>query len=110
MTIPSQYVGTWQITHMSTWDMDFVDLDSPGHITIKKNRGGQFCFGAVQAEIDCRVEKLGDKEQLGFSFTGWDEDNEMSGRGTASVDGKKMSGWFGFHQGDDSTFEAEKKK
>ncbi|MFP4642642.1 MAG: hypothetical protein ACOC7P_00410 [Chloroflexota bacterium] len=47
-------------------------------------------------------------EDLAFSFAGWDEGDDMSGRGWAMVDGKILNGWFSFHLGDESTFKAEK--
>ncbi len=95
---------------MSAWDKEYIDLVAPGRITISKNGNGTFRFGAVEAELDCRIETCGEVEQLNFSFAGFDEGDEISGRGWAKVDGNKMIGWFGFHQGDDSTFEAKKSK
>jgi hypothetical protein len=93
---------------MSTWDQDYVDLVAPGHLTVRKNGMGQFCFGAIEAEIDCRVERIGESEQIAFSFAGCDEGDDVSGRGWATVEGNKMIGWFGFHGGDDSSFMARK--
>jgi len=95
---------------MSQWDRDFIDLVAPGHLSIKVNGTGTFAFGAIETEVDCRIEKIGEKERLAFSFAGWDEGDEVSGRGWANVAGTNMDGWYCFHLGDESTFKAVKKK
>jgi len=110
MMIDSEYVGAWRIAEMSTWDKDYIDLVAPGHLTVKSNGTGTFVFGVVDAELDCRMEQAGDRERLAFSFAGFDEGDEVNGRGWAEVAGNKMNGWFAFHGGDDSTFKARKKK
>lgn len=110
MKIKAEYVGTWWITEMSNWDREFIDLVAPGHLTVKVNGTGTFAFGAIETEVDCRNEKVGDRVRLAFTFVGWDEGDEVSGRGWATVDGSKMGGWFAFYLGDESTFKAEKKK
>ena len=28
------YIGTWRITEMDQWDMDYIDMESPGRIVI----------------------------------------------------------------------------
>jgi len=110
MKIKSDCTGTWRITQMSNWDIDFINLVAPGHVTVRANGIGKLAFGAIQAEIDCRIEKVGALERLGFSFAGWDEGDEICGRGWAVVAGDKMKGWLCFHLGDDSTFKAEKQR
>jgi len=106
--IGTQYTGTWRITEMSTWDRDYIDLVAPGRLTVKRNGAGKLAFGAMEAEVDCRAETHGEEVRLGFSFAGWDEGDEVSGRGWASVDGADMHGWFAFHLGDESTFRARR--
>ncbi len=110
MRIKSEYVGEWRVTEMSEWDRDFIDLVAPGHLTIKANGRGTFAFGAIEAELDCRDDKAGHDVRLSFSFAGWDEGDEVSGRGWAKVNDNMMEGWFALHQGEDSTFKAEKQK
>ena len=110
MKIKTEYVSKWRIVEMSDWDQDFIDLVAPGHLTINADGTGDFAFGAFEAEVDCRVEKKGDHEQLAFSFEGSDEGDAVSGRGWATVRGKQMEGWFIFHFGDQSTFKAQRNK
>ena len=99
----------WRLTDMSTWDKDFIDLVAPGHIQLKSDGTGTLAFGAIQADMDCRIEKHGTTERLSFSFAGWDEGDDITGRGWAEISGNDMSGWFAFHQGDETTFKAHRK-
>jgi len=103
------YVGMWRLTEMSNWDKDFIDLVVPGHIQLKSNGTGTMAFGAVEAEMDCRIEQHGTTERLSFSFEGWDEGDNLSGRGWAEISGNDMAGWFVFHMGDETTFKARRK-
>jgi hypothetical protein len=110
MRIKNEYVGRWRIIEMSGWDQDFVDLVAPGHIAIKGNGSGSFAFGAMEADIDCRIERIGETERLAFSFVGWDEGDEFSGRGWGAITGRMMEGELLFHQGEQSSFRAKKQK
>jgi hypothetical protein len=107
MKMRKEYMGMWRFTEMSAWDRDFIDLVAPGHIRLNSGGRGTFAFGAIEADVDCRIEKAGTTERLAFSFMGWDEGDEISGRGWAEVSGNHMSGWIAFHGGDETTFKAE---
>lgn len=91
---------------MEQWDQDFVDLVAPGHITFASGGGGQLCFGAVEANLDWRPDPTG--KRVDFSFEGFDEGDEVSGRGWAESSGGRLTGRIVFHLGDDSGFVAEK--
>jgi len=106
--IPNPYIGRWRILEMETWDMDFIDLVGEGHITFKKKNRGELQFGAVDCELDCRIEKLGDQERIDFSFAGFDEGDEVSGRGWAVLQDDGLRGKIYFHDGDESGFVAER--
>ncbi len=93
---------------MDQWDMDYIDMESPGRIVINKNGQGEIHFGAVDVEIDCSLEPYGESARLGFSFEGNDEDDPVSGRGWALVDQEEMTGHIFFHLGDDSGFKAKR--
>jgi hypothetical protein len=105
-----EYIGTWRITEMDQWDMDYIDMVSPGRIIIDRNGQGEIHFGAVDVEIDCRLESHGGGARLGFSFEGNDEGDPVNGRGWALVDGEEMTGHIFFHLGDDSEFKAKRQK
>jgi hypothetical protein len=104
------YVGRWRINEMEQWDKDFIDLVVPGHITIKKDGSGNFQFGAVEGNIDYRIEKCGDVERLEFSWEGNDECDPTCGRGWALIEDDELHGRLYFHLGDDSWFRASRSK
>ncbi len=93
---------------MDEWDQDFVDLVAEGHVTVRKDGTGEFQFGAVQGEIDGRIEDMGAGTVLGFAWEGSDELDPVCGRGWVRVDGGEMEGHLCFHRGMDSAFKARK--
>lgn len=92
---------------MDQWDQEFVDLVSPGHVTIRKAGRGSFQFGAVEGGMDCNVQATETGEQIRFTWAGFDEGDEVSGRGWVRVDGEDMTGHIFFDAGDDSGFRAK---
>ncbi len=106
MHMKKAYIGKWRITEMEQWDRDFIDLVVPGHLTIKKDGTGSLQFGAIEVDIDCRLESVNGAERLDFSFEGSDEGDPVCGRGWAQVTGRGMKGKIYFHLGDDSGFTA----
>ena len=91
---------------MEQWDQDFIDLEGPGHITFAKGGNGSFHFGAVQGQLDCRLEESADGQRVHFSFTGHDEMDPTCGRGWAALKNGELHGHLYFHFGDDSSFRA----
>ena len=75
------FVGTWSIVEMEAWDQEYVNMEVPGHFTFKKDGTGNFQFGLVQREMDCRIETVENTERLEFSWEGQDESNPVCGRG-----------------------------
>ena len=107
MEIEKQYLGKWRVHSMELWDQDFIDLNGPAVFAVEKDGKGYLEFGAVETDIDCRVESFGGVERLEFSFEGHDEGDPISGRGWATVTGSGMNGRIYFHMGDDSAFNAK---
>ena len=99
-------VGRWRIVAMEQWDQDYVDMDSPGHITFMQGGTGQLHFGCVELELDWRFEA--DTGRLEFTFSGFDEGDEVTGHGWAKAEGTRLTGRLIFHEGDESGFEAAK--
>ena len=71
---------------------------------------GNFEFGAIKAETDYSVEKIGNTERIEFTFEGYDEYDPVSGRGWATIKNDTLTGKIYFHAGDDSEFKAKKTK
>ena len=51
----SSLLGKWRITEMELWDTDFVDMLEPAYITFEAKGGGEFVFGAVHDDLNCRI-------------------------------------------------------
>ena len=62
-------LGRWRITEMELWDTDFVDMLEPAYITFEAKGGGEFVFGAVRRDLDCRYGPDG----VRFTWEGFDE-------------------------------------
>ena len=105
---PNRNLGNWRILEMGQWDKDFIDLTGEGHITFEKKNRGEFHFGAVDCDLDCSIEKVGEQGRIEFSFVGVDEGAEVSGRGWTALDGDQLHGRIYFHDGEESEFVAGK--
>ena len=90
---------------MEQWDQEFVDLVSPGHIAFASDGRGELHFGAVDLSLDWQADATGNR--VDFSFDGFDEGDEVSGKGRAELIGGKLTGRIAFHLGDESGFVAE---
>ena len=100
------FLGRWRIVEMEQWDRDFIDLEGPGFITFSKGGNGEFHFGAVHGQLDCRVENFADGQHIEFSWEGNDEMDPVIGRGWAVLKNGELHGRLYFHHGDDSSFRA----
>jgi len=98
----NSFIGTWRIVWMEGWDQDYVDMEIPGYISFEKNNIGYFQFGLVQGQMDYRVNA----NRVEFTWSGFDEGDEMSGRGYAEIENHELRGHFYIHLGDDSAFRA----
>ena len=65
--------------------------------------GGEFVFGAVRGDLDCRYGP----DRVRFTWEGFDEMDPTFGAGSAKLapDGS-LTGAIRFHRGDESTFKA----
>ena len=97
--------GAWRIVWMSGWDQDYVDMEVPGHISFGAGRSGSFRFGLVQAQMDCHINKQPDP-RIEFTWHGFDEGDELTGRGHAAIVDGELQGHIYVHLGDDSAFRA----
>jgi hypothetical protein len=107
-TDKAKYLGKWRIIEMEMWDQDYIDMLTPGYFSFDKDELGYFQFGAVEGQIDYRVENMGDVERLEFSWEGQDENDSALGRGWAVINGDFLEGRFYIHLGDDSWFKAKR--
>jgi hypothetical protein len=97
-------IGRWRVIEMEQWDKEFIDMVEPGFISFEKGGHGEMRFGAVNLELDWEAS---DDGNASFTFAGFDEGDEVTGRGWARASGAKLVGQIKFHQGDKSKFTAK---
>ncbi len=103
---PHPFIGQWRIEWMDVWDQDYVHMEVPGYTAFEKNGLGNFQFGLVQGQTDYRVND----NRVEFTWSGFDECDEISGRGFAEIVEGELLGHIYIHLGDDSAFRAIKQK
>jgi hypothetical protein len=104
------FFGNWRIVHTELWDLEDLDLVTPATISLERNHDGHIAFIAVEAELDYRVVKRDGLPAIEFSFDGFDEDHRVTGRGWAVLEGDRLDGRLFFHQGDETSFVAQRKQ
>lgn len=109
-TAPNIFIGNWRITEMESWDTDYFDMEVPAHITIRKDLTGEFQFGLVQAQLDGKLESKQASSRLAFSWSGFDENDPVDGRGWLKAVGGQAEGRIFIHLGDESGFKVERLK
>jgi hypothetical protein len=103
---PNPFVGLWRIVEMEQWDQAFIDLEGPGYIKFNRTRDGEFRFGAVRGDMDCRLAPPPDAPCVHFSWAGNDEGEPVAGRGHAAILDGQLFGHLYFHRGMESSFRA----
>ena len=106
-TVKKKFVGHWRITDLEGFDADYADMGGPAKLKISTRGTGTMNFGAVEAEIDCKMDELDDRV-LRFTFEGMDEGDQISGRGFCSVTGDELMGRVFRHYGDAFGFKAKR--
>jgi hypothetical protein len=79
-------------------------LVAPARITFARGGRGELHFVAVDLTLDWRAAVAGNR--VDFTFEGFDEGDEVSGRGWAEIIGGKLTGRIAFHEGEESGFVA----
>jgi hypothetical protein len=103
MTNP--FISPWRIVWMRDWDQDYVDKDVPGHVTFGPGKSGSIQFGMVQGQMDCKVDGR-QSRRIDFTWHGFDEGDELTGRGYAEIVDGELRGHIYVHNGDNSAFRA----
>ena len=102
------FLGNWRIIETELWDREALDLVAPAMLSLKPKGVGQIAFIAIEAQLDYRVVMRDGLPGVEFSFQGFDEGDEVMGRGWAILQGEQLRGRLFFHQGDDSSFVARR--
>ncbi len=106
----SPFRGRWRIVSMSAWEQDFIDEEEEGFFEFDDKGGGEFHFGYVHGQMDCKPTTRDGEPAVEWTWDGNDEMDPAQGRGWAVVrGGDELHGMIYFHGGDDSEFVAKKK-
>ncbi len=98
-------IGRWRIVAADLWDRDYLDLVEPAYIAFDRNGRGEFAFGAVNATMDLEYAR----RIVFFTWAGFDEDDEVSGSGSAELDDDDaIEVELAFHNGDDAVLKARR--
>jgi hypothetical protein len=98
----STIAGRWLIESMTAWDREFIDEEVRGYFKFDKKDSGDFQFGYVAGQIDCRLGERDGKPVVEFSWDGHDEMEQAQGRGWLVLEGDELKGMFYIHLGDES--------
>jgi hypothetical protein len=104
----STFEGRWHIVSMTQWDEDFINAEVQGFIEFEAGGSGEFQFGYVQGQMDCRLTTRDGEPAVEWTWEGNDEMDEAAGRGWAVLKGDELHGMIYFHEGDDSGFVAKR--
>jgi hypothetical protein len=105
--VKKKFVGEWRITELEGFDAEYVDLCGPAIIRISPGGIGRMNFGAVEIELDCKMDDL-NEQVLRFSFEGGDEGDPICGHGYCLNENQEMTGRIFRHCGDEIGFRAQK--
>ncbi len=103
----SPFAGRWRIISMSAWDNDYIDEEEEGFFEFDAKGGGEFHFGYVHGQMDCRLTKRDGELAVEWTWDGNDEMDAALGRGWAVLKGEELHGMIFFHGGDESEFVAK---
>jgi hypothetical protein len=102
----SGIVGRWHITETDLWGEDDLALVGRPEIVFSRRGEGFIRVGALQAELDYRIDKNAQPVKVEFTWAGVDDMDPVSGRGWVEINGASMTGKLFIHLGDEVTFKA----
>ena len=103
------FVGTWSVVASPDLDEDYLTTAGEPYVQLRQDGDrivGGYHIGVQEGEIDGRLRRDG---TLTFSFEGHDEMDEVHGAGLASLNGDRLTVTLMYHQGDDWTYECERR-
>ena len=104
-------IGTWEIQTMDMWDEDYFNMETQAYIEVKENKTGIFQFGLVRGYFHWKIYDFDSSKRMEFTWEGNDEMEDVFGAGWVLLKSdNEIKGEFRFHNGDDSTFKATRKK
>src|SRR5437899_2637097 len=95
---------------MSAWGYEHLNEEVQAFIAFDTKGGGEFQFGYVQGDMDCRLTTRGAEPAVEWTWDGGDgaDGTHLTGRGWAVLQEGELHGMIFIHQGDDSEFVARR--
>ena len=100
--------GRWRIVEAEMWDQEALDLVVPANISFGADGLGEMELIAIGASLDYRLSERDSEPYVEFSWAGFDEGDAVSGRGWAALRSGRLEGKLFIHQGDESSFVAQR--
>jgi hypothetical protein len=101
------FLGRWRIVSMAAWVDEFLDEEVEAYIEFNDRGWGEFHFGNVQGQMDCRLT-MAVEPVIEWSWDGNAEMDAAQGRGWATASGDELHGMIFIHGSDDSVFVAKR--
>jgi len=104
------FTGHWDIVSSPDFDEEYLREEVEPYLKLKqvgKRVTGEYHVGLQQGSIDGRLRS---DKLVFFSFEGMDEHHEVNGAGTLTLHGDHLTFVLMYHQGDDFTFECERRR
>ncbi len=101
--------GHWTVVSSPDFDAGYLHEEGTPYVRLKAEGDrvdGEYQIGLMSGGIDGRLEGA---DRLTFTFEGMDELEEVHGAGVAIVKGDHLTFTLMYHQGDDWTFECERR-
>src|SRR5258708_23346030 len=97
----SPFAGRWRIVSMSGWDEEYIDEEEEGFFEFNDKDSGEFHFGYVHGQMDCRLTTRDGEPAVGWARGGNHEEAPGHGRGWGVVKGHDTHGAIFFQCGGD---------
>lgn len=104
------FTGVWDVIASPDFAVDYLRMEVEPYISLEqegKQVSGEYHVGLQQGGLDGRLKN--DTHVL-FTFEGNDEMDEVSGAGTITLNGDRLTFTLMYHQGDDYTFECVRRE
>ena len=107
---PTPFTGTWDVVSSPDFDDAYLAMEEAPYVRLRQEGQsvvGEYHVGLQTGQIDGRTE---DPNRVTFSFEGMDEMEETNGAGTLTLNGDRLAFVLMYHQGDEFTFECERRR
>lgn len=106
----SPFIGRWHIISMTTWNEEYFNEEVQAFIEFDAKDMGEFQFGYVQGQMDCRTTKRDGEPAVEWTWEGSDgaDGTPLTGSGWGVLQEDELHGMIFIHLGDESEFVAKR--